>query len=187
MMKDNKGITLVVLTITVIILFILVGTGMTIIYSGVAETKDNKYYTEIGIVRQAILEQYTLAEAVGQIKVSKETSPVSFWKGTKIEEVDQIELPTIKEDDQNAHIFLERLKKYQPEYQEDFFYRLQPKDLATLGISDAKDEYIVNYSTGEVYNETKKLRSDAYLLYLPSTIYVPKEETEDKETFSDWN
>lgn len=72
MIKNNKGITLATLMVTVIILFILAGVGISTTYTGVTEIKDNKLTAELGIVRQAILEQYALAEAVNQIHISKE-------------------------------------------------------------------------------------------------------------------
>ena len=35
-----------------------------------------------------------------------------------------------------------------------------------LGITDIKDTYIVNYKTGEVYNETQKTTNDGNILYI---------------------
>lgn len=36
------------------------------------------------------------------------------------------------------------------------YYRINNEQFKELGITDIKDTYIVNYKTGEVYNETQK-------------------------------
>lgn len=171
MMKKNKGITLVSLTITIVLMIILTGIGVTTAYTSINDIRDNKLYTELGIVRQAIMEQYALAEAVGQIKILNTESPVSFWKGTQIE---NNEIPDF-------------FSKKDPEFQEEYYYKLTPEDLKTIGIMDAKHTYIVNYSTGEVYNETKKTMSNGKQLYLPPTTYdTSNQATEDNTSFNDW-
>lgn len=205
MMKNEKGITLIALAVTVIILMILVGTGVTAVYTGINEVKDNKLQTELGIVRQAILEQYTLAEAVQKTKVLASESQVSFWVGDRIYPTDPIYIPTndyINSEDKNAQIFIEKVtNRVTPTYQEDFYYRLNDEQLKEIGIGNktvmqgeeetevgvSKYTYIVNYHTGEVYNESKKVTSTHYLLYLPSTIFPTESNTEQEDRFQDWN
>ncbi len=188
MMKSSRGITLVALTITIIILFILIGIGMRVAFASVNEVIDNQLTTELGIVRQAIVERYSLAQAVNQIKVPKESEPVSFWLGERIEQFSEIALldeALIKED---VSAFYQKGEHYQCNYQEDFYYRLTPENLSKMGVGDAKHTYIVNYKTAEVYNETKKVTSDFRLLYLPSTKYPTNNTTtEDKVNFNDWD
>ena len=193
MIKNNKGITLITLVITVIVLLILATTGITAIRTSMNQVKDDQLNTELGIVRQAIIEQYALAEAVEKIKVPENEPQVSFWIGTRIHETDlnSIAIPTnenINPNDKNAPIFTERLKEYHPQFQEDFYYRLNPEELKKIGIHDASDDYLVNYGTAEVYNETKQMTSNAYLLYLPSTVYDSdsNEKSGDEESFNDW-
>ena len=174
MMKNKKGITLVSLVVTILIMVILIGIGITAAYTSINDVKDNKLMTELGIVRQAIMEQYALAEAVNQTKIPKDSdNKVAFWIG---------------EPKENAKSELDFLSIENPIYQEQIYYELAPVDLKKIGVNDAKDTYIVNYSTGEVYNETTKTTSDdTTLLYLPSTIYDISTQTEDTENFSDWS
>lgn len=205
MIKKEKGITLISLSVTVIILLILAGTGMTVVYTGINEVKDNKLQTELGIVRQAIMEQYGLAQAVQKTKVLASEPAVSFWVGDRIDPSDPIYIPTndsINPEDQNAQIFIDKVtNRVTPTYQEEFYYRLNAEQLKQIGVGNktvikddeetetgvSKYTYIVNYSTGEVYNETKKVTSTHNLLYLPSTVYDLGSKTEEEENFQDWN
>ena len=46
------------------------------------------------------------------------------------------------------------------------YYRINNEQFKELGITDIKDTYIVNYKTGEVYNETQKTTNDGNILYI---------------------
>ena len=49
------------------------------------------------------------------------------------------------------------------------YYRLRKLDLSELGLSSndvTNSSYIVNYSTGEVYNETSKTTKSGKVLYV---------------------
>ena len=204
-MKSEKGITLIALGVTVIILMILVGTGVTAVYTGINEVKDNKLQTELGIVRQAIQEQYALAEAVQKTKVPASEPQVSFWAGDRINPSDPIYIPTndyINPEDKNAQIFIDKVNnRVTPTYQEDFYYRLNDEQLKEIGVGNktvmkdgeeteigvSKYTYIVNYATGEVYNESKKVTSTHQLLYLPSTVFPTESNSEEENRFEDWN
>ena len=66
------------------------------------------------------------------------------------------------------------------------------QELQKLGMSQDKNAvtytYIVNYKTGEVYNETKQATSASELLYLPSTVYDKDGNHQtDEKNFNDWN
>lgn len=189
MIKNNKGITLITLAVTIIVMLILAGVGITGSYTGINEVKDNKLNTELGIVRQAITEQYSKAVAVNKTKVSVSEPQVSFWVGEMITDFSNISLPeedsVVKNEDVNN--FFDKLNTYNYEYQEDCYYRLSPEILEKIGIADSDHTYIVNYSTGEVYNETQKVDSNFEMLYLPQTTYDTQNlNTEDKESFNDW-
>lgn len=204
-MKKENGITLIALAVTVIILMILVGTGVTAVYTGINEVKDNKLQTELGIVRQAIQEQYALAEAVQKTKVLASEPQVSFWAGDRVYPTDPIYIPTndyIDPEDKNGQIFIDKVtNRVTPTYQEEFYYRLNAEQLKEIGVGNktvmkgeeetevgvSKYTYIVNYSTGEVYNESKKVTSTHHLLYLPSTVFPTASNSEEEGRFQDWN
>lgn len=192
MMKNEKGVTLMALSITIMLIFILASVTIKGINEGAEDVQDNKLNAELGIIRQAITEQYMLAKAVGELKVPATNEQVTFWIGDRIESASTIELPeaNYNSKDSNGTKFFNRIANYQPVYQEDFYYRLSTEEqLKELGITrgDFKCTYIVNYSTGEVYNETNQVTSDSYLLYMPSTIYDIDSKTEDTNLFNDWN
>ena len=189
-MKKSQGITLISLVVTVIVMLILAGTGTAAVYTGLQEIKDNKLNTELGMVRQAIIQQYSLAEAVGKVKILPEEPKVSFWKGERLENGSSIDIPTNRNaEDENGNEFLVKWANYHPVYQEDFYYRITTEQLGELGVSsnDSDNTYIVNYSTGEVYNETKKMTSESNLLYLPSTVYDNNTQKPEDNRFQDWN
>lgn len=174
-MKNNKGITLAVLAITVVILFILVGVGISQTYLGVSESKVRKEKVELGIVRQAIAEQYIKAASLNGLNkpISEETS--NFWKGTRVEsfsgklpEKSSLNIDSDEQDEiDEFYTITSSYDVSNYDYQEELYYELLPNDLKEMGITDAKDTYIVNYQTKEVYNSTLKVNNENKLLYLP--------------------
>ncbi len=188
MMKKNEGITLVSLTITVILLLVLAGMGLNVSYITIKDVRNNRLNTELGMVRQAITERYSMAVAVNKANISVSEPSVSFWVGEKVEASNPIILPERTEiiSNQEVEEFYSKCGIYYYSYQEEFYYRLTPDDLEKIGIAHANYTYVVNYKTGEVYNETKKIDRDSNLLYLPAK-YTSEEETkEDTHSFNDW-
>ena len=185
-MKDNSGITLISLVVTIIILGILTGITIFSVHDTITEVKDSKLSTELGVVRHAVTEQYGKAAALGQTGKLPDEEQVSFWAGEKITDFYDIDLPDQSAVIENSDVaeFYNTLVDYSCEYQEDFYYRLTPEILKQIGVSDAKDTYVVNYHTGEVYNETQKVNSLSELLYLPKSRY-DLEKTHSQE-FNDW-
>lgn len=190
MIKNDKGVTLVILVVTILLLLILTVIGLNLSFTGITEIEDGREVTQLGIIRQAIVEQYNKAITLNQVKVPVEEQRVSFWVGEPITDFSTINLPDevaiIK--DESSNEFYAKRENYQYKFQEECYYRLSPEDLKNIGISDAKDTYIVNYSTCEVYNETKQLNSQSQLLYLPSTQTEKQKlvDAENKESFNDW-
>lgn len=174
-MKNDKGVTLTILAITMVILFILVGVGLSQSYVGINESKAKKEEIELGIVRQAITEQYFKASSVNELNKLIEENSSRFWKGTVIEDFTG-KLPeksslTISENDEEAidefYTITSNYDTSDYDYQEELYYEITPEDLDKMGIADAKYNYIVNYKTKEVYNSTKKINKNNELLYLP--------------------
>ena len=58
--KKNGGVTLLVLAITIIVLLILVGITLNFGLSSVDDVTDDRSRTELAMVEQAIVQQYTL-------------------------------------------------------------------------------------------------------------------------------
>ena len=189
MIKESEGITLVSLTVMIIIIFILAGIGLNVSFIAVNEARDNKLNGELGIVRQAIIERYSMALAVNEVKVRASEEQVSFWVGERVQDEDSaIQFPDeLLGEIEEAKEFLVRSKQTSHDYQEDYYYRLTPEQLKKIGISNSDYTYIVNYKTGEVYNETKKVDHEKNLLYLPPIKEAEDDLMEDTTSFNDWN
>lgn len=189
MIKNNQGVTIVILVVAVVLLLILAGVGLNMSFSSVDKVKDSKWETELGMVRQAVTEQYWKASSVGKTGISMGEGNVSFWIGNRIMNFSEIDLPnknTVKVTEE-SEAFFSKADSYAPVYQEDYYYRLMPTQLKEIGIQEAEATYVVNYATGEVYNETQKKDSKSQLLYLPQTNQKMTDALEKDDTFSDWN
>lgn len=165
--KNQNGITLLNLVITVTVLGVLATVSIGVGSNIVGKTTKNLLRAELSVVQQAIIAEYSKAEKLGYTNLSE--IPENF-KGTKI---DLTDLPTtitswkITENPDEAY------KAY---------YELSPKNLEELNIANSKYTYIVNYYTGEVYNKTM---NDANL-YIYKAKIERKEQQEDNESFNDW-
>lgn len=188
MIKKSEGITLISLTVTVILLLLLAGMGLNLSYITIKDVSIHKLNTELGMVRQAITERYSMAVAVNQANILASEPQVSFWVGSKVEASNPIQLPESTEINWNpeAEEFYTKCRDYNHKYQEEFYYRLTPEDLEKIGIAHADHTYIVHYKTGEVYNETKKIDRESNLLYLSAKYNVEEETKEDTHSFNDW-
>ena len=152
MLKENKGITIIALVVTIVVLLILASVTINGVIQGVDESEENKLLSELSMVQHAITQRYTKYELtkdkdilVGtRIQTSTlENVPNTInWKVTQFDEINN------------------------PERE---YYRVNKSDLVKLGLSgdDKTDSsYVVNYSTGEVYNETSKQTKSGKVLYL---------------------
>lgn len=136
-MKKNKGITIISLIVTIIILIILAGTTITITTNIIPSSKDSKYISELNIVQHAVFEQYT---------------KYNLLKNDELLVGDKVEESKIREIAEEFGITLVQIPDG---YTAIDYYRLDKATLLDLGISNTEDEYIVNYTTGEVINITR--------------------------------
>lgn len=142
MLKNNQGITLVALTVTIIVLLILASIGISGGRASINMAKDNRVLADLSIIQHAILERYSKA---------KLTQDESMLIGTKIPY-------------DEAESIAEQLDHILPN--EGDYYRLQPADLINLGVSNGEHTYIVNYQKGIVFNETVKKTSAGEYLFI---------------------
>lgn len=142
MIKNNKGITLIALMITIIILLIISSVVITSSLQGVNETQSNKAESELNMVQHAIVERYT------KYKLTKDED---LFVGTAIE--NSSSLPALQDSKTwKVTSFDNNSKKY---------YYLKMTDLNSLGLDNDNIDttnnlndnlFIVNYSSGEVYS-----------------------------------
>ena len=193
MTKNENGITIVSLVVTVVVLFILIGVAFSIGFYEIDDARNNKLWEELGIVRQAVVEQYQKALALGKTGELKSAPQLDIWIGRKINDKkgndffpgainDELEKQGITD----AYMFTYNYNDEKCVYQEDCCYELNSTSLKQLGIEDATHEYIVNYKTGEVYNKTKQVDFEGKLLYLIPVNYGNQMLTLDTQNFNDW-
>lgn len=153
-LSSNKGITLVVLIITIIVILIIAGISINGAINGVDSANDNRAITDLEKVQHAITQRYS------KYKLLKDTS---LLVGTKIDLSSLTDVP----ESINWRVFQPSTDTSPSTNLERKYYRLSKSDMETLGLTgDYKaSSYIVNYCSGEVYDEGQKQTSEGEVLY----------------------
>ena len=154
-MDHEKGITLLALVTTIIVLIILVSTIVNISQNGIKESKEDTMLSELGIVQNAILQRKTKADLTDEDYPGETIIEANINLEKTIEEINNNrasgEEEIIKKDDDNSNYY---------------FLSTENGGLEELGITNSEDAYIVNYETGEVINYTTKLTGTGKPLYI---------------------
>ncbi len=185
-MKKESGITLAALVITIIVIFILASISINYGVDTLNESKAKNLAAAVEMVEQAIAEQYIKATELNLLGIKKsEGNQPSVFVGTI---VNPNELPTISDSIEfQLKADLEAKNENDITYDESY-YRLTPTDLEELKIESNEDNqytYIVNYSTGEVFNETEKQTSKGDILYYAGKTGNKSPEAEENEKGTD--
>ena len=150
-LRKNKGITMVALVITIIILLILAGISVTGVIRGIDETNESSAISQLEMVQHALLERKTKADLT-KADLTKEELPGTTADYTELQNlINEINTKS------SANITLRGNKE---DYKE-----LSTKDLKELGIDEETNIFIVNYKTGEVINKTLKVTKAGRALY----------------------
>lgn len=163
-MKNQKGITLMGLVITIILIIILasIGLGASVnMVDNVGKSQNAEALADLAKIQQAIFEVYTKY---------MQTKNESVLIGTKMSynEAKAVE-QEFKNLENGENISLKQntynLDNAKPE---ECYYRLDKEQLIELGMNQVKDnaEYIVNYSTGEVFENSYKKTETGTILYV---------------------
>lgn len=135
--RNNNGITMIVLVITIMVLTLIAAITINYSITGANYSKEKQLLADLEAVHHAIYEQY---------EQYKTTGDDSFLVGTKCNQKP------------NADIVWEDENQYWGESDNDkVYYTLTPEQLKKIGITNTDDTYIVNYYTGECYNSTVKI------------------------------
>lgn len=160
---NNKGITLIILIVTIIVLMIIAGTATFSGINSIQESRENTQLAELGMVQQAVLENYTKYKMTKDAEYLIGKQIVNYTYVSEI--ADEINKYT------KDKITL-KIKKYHYNgigdntYDESYYYyELQQEDLEKLGIKQEKDIYIVNYVSGEVINKNLLVTGTGKPLY----------------------
>lgn len=153
--NKEKGITLLALVVTIIMLIILASTIVNIGQNEIKESEENAKLSELGIVQNAILQRKTKADLTDEDYPGETIIEANINLEKTIEEMNDHrasgEEEIIKKDDDNSNYY---------------FLSTENGGLEELGITNSEDAYIVNYETGEVINYTTKLTETGKPLYI---------------------
>lgn len=157
-MKNNKGITLIALIITIVVLLIIAGISISGGITGIEEANDNRTMTELEKVQHAITQRYS------KFELTKDTSLIV---GTKIDDLPTIPTPTGETKAPTWKVFQVTSGATVSTHPERKYYRLSKSDLENLGLTGNENgsSYIVNYYSGEIFDENKKQTSKGTVLY----------------------
>ena len=145
-LKEEKGITIISLVITFILLLLISTIGVNMGIGEINSIKDSKLTTELEMVQHAVLEQYT------KYKTTKDSV---YLVGNKI---------TKEEASNLANEMGITLANIPDTYLNKDYYKLDNVALESIGINNSQDEYVINYVSGEVMNITvKKLKNNSPL------------------------
>ncbi len=153
--NSEKGITLLALVITIVVLIILASITVNIGKEGIKESKEDAMLSELAMVQNAILQRKTKADLT-QEDYPGETMATA---GINLEEV-------IEEINDNKASGEEEISKKDSDNNHYYFLSTENGGLEALGITNSEDAYIVNYETGEVINYTTKLTGTGKPLYI---------------------
>lgn len=146
--KQNQGITLIALVVTIILLLIITSVSIKGAKISKKEARDNVLLSELNMVQHAVLERET------KVLMTGESYPgVPYDTVTEAQTAVGSEI-TLQDTSINS-------KTGKSNY-----YLLDSTELAKLGIKNTEDEYIINYKLGEVVNKTELKTSQGELLYL---------------------
>lgn len=153
--NKEKGITLLALVVTIIMLIILASTIVNIGQNEIKESEENAKLSELGIVQNAILQRKTKADLTDEDYPGETIIEANINLEKTIEEINNNrasgEEEIIKKDDDNSNYY---------------FLSTENGGLEELGITNSEDAYIVNYETGEIINYTTKLTETGKPLYI---------------------
>ena len=189
-MKNNKGITLMSLIVTAIVLIILAGVSFMLGTDSIETSKTYILESSVKIVATAVVQQRGTMESLKINNVPLSEDQPESYVGTPIDSFGDIRTNKLNSNQvlrlKNSIInFDSETGSYKERNSyDDLYYRVSGDDFTKLGISNEGSAYIVNYKTGEVYNETIQATGDEVvdlLFYVPTQ---PKESTVDN-TFAE--
>ena len=157
--RKNKGITIISLTITIILLLIIASITVSIGMNSLKDSKENLKLSELNMVQQAVLENYTKY---------KTTNNDIYILGNQVSYSD---MQTLISEINSKNTTGENITLKVSDYTSGaldisiYYYELSQEDLEKMRISDTDETYIVNFSTGEVINKTLKVTGSGKPLY----------------------
>lgn len=163
-MKNQKGITLIALVVTIIILLIIASVATYTGISSIQDSKNQSYISEVKMLQQVVVENYTKYLT---------TKDEKYLRGEPIDYSDMEELEynmNSKSSKENITLKMMDYGNVTSSANPVYYYRLSENDLKEMEVSVVnEDSYIINYYTGEVFNETLLVTGDGVPLYVYAT------------------
>ena len=153
--ENQKGITLIALVITIIVMLILAGIMINMGTNAIKDSREDALLSQLGMVQNAVLQRKTKAD------LTKEDYP-----GEALTEADVNLEETIQEINNKRASGEEEINRKDSDDTHYYFLSSENGGLEELGITNSEDAYIVNYETGEVINYTTKLTETGKPLYI---------------------
>ena len=171
--NSNSGVTLAMLIVLIIVMLILLGLVLNFTTKPIQNSIDTQYKSELLIIQHTLYEKYKEAEAKGNSniiigqKIVKENFPgedyLLFSEFPEFLEAYKKVHGEEKEPQGNYYLIMNNRKN--PAGETVYYEYLD--ELGLTGERIEESEFIVNYETGEVYNNTKKFYNNGSPLYLP--------------------
>ena len=153
--NNQKGITLLALVITIVVLIIIASIAINAGKEGIRESKEDTMLSELGIIQNAVLQRKTKADLTGE-----------DYPGVTITEAGINLEQVIREINNNKDSSEEVISRKDANDAHYYYLSNSNNGLSNLGITNSEDEYIVNYETGEVINYTTKVTRTGKPLYI---------------------
>lgn len=159
--KREKGITLIALVITIIVLLILAGVGigeLTGKKNSINESKDKTALSELTKIQQAVMETYIKYKQLGSTSYLIGTRMTYAYTQSEFNQMGSNESLKIA-------VSYDESNEIDPS---TYYYKLDNNNLLDMGLDNINNnnEYIVNYSTGEVFNITQRKTINGEALYI---------------------
>lgn len=153
--KEEKGVTLMALSIIIIVLLILTSITVNIGKDGIKESKEDAMLSELGMVQNAVLQRKTKADLTNETYPGEKITTAGINLDTVIAEI-------------NTNVASGEETVTRRDVEDENYYYLSDSNngLSDLGIDNSEDEYIVNYETGEVINYTTLVTGTGKPLYI---------------------
>lgn len=139
--RNDKGITLAALVITIIVLLILASIAVYTGTDSIKDAKENILISEVEMVQHAALERYTQESIMNS----------NQYPGTPYSSMDDIkdELTELSSDQKLTQLLNNNSTPGD-------YYLLTPTNLEELQITNTEDSYIINYKLGLAINITNQ-------------------------------
>lgn len=151
---NQKGITLLALVVTIIVLLILASITINIGTQSIKDSTEDTLLSELGMVQNAILQRKT------KVDLTNETLPGENIAKDTVEDV----ISDINSQQTSGSVPIQL--KDTTDSQNYYLLTTTNGGLTELGITNSQNEYIVNYETGEVINYTVKVTESGKPLYI---------------------